>query len=923
MLKFLNKILGDQNEKEVQRIQEKVEQINTAETKLQSFSDGELKVKTDEFKKRIEKGESPDDLLVEAFAVVKNACRRLIGQKFTLGKEEVEWNMVPYDVQLTGGIVLHEGKIAEMKTGEGKTLVAVLAVYLNALSSKGVHVITVNDYLASRDAEWMGNVYNFLGLTVGTIVHGLSNEERKTAYESDITYGTNNEFGFDYLRSNMATKKEDIVQRDLHYAIVDEVDSILIDESRTPLIISAPAEESTAKYQQYSLMVENLKEDKHYNIDEKRKTAILTEEGVHKMEQLLKIDNIYTEKGFLEVHHIEQALRAQTVYKKDVDYMVKDGEVIIVDEFTGRLMPGRRYSEGLHQAIEAKESVEVKRQSRTLATVTFQNYFRLYDKLSGMTGTALTEAEEFAKTYELDVIAIPTNQPVVREDKPDFVYKNERGKYEAIAKGVQEKYQKGQPVLLGTISIEKSEVLSQILKRNKIPHEVLNAKHHEKEAAIISAAGQKGAVTIATNMAGRGTDIKLGEGVKNLGGLAIIGSERHESRRIDNQLRGRAGRQGDPGETQFFVSLEDSLMRLFGSEKLQKMMEWAKIPDDMPIENRMISGAIESAQKKVEGHHFDIRKHLLEYDDVMNKHREIIYARRRNVLFHEDLSEEIQSMLEEEVQITVLNNTLGKPHEWNLQEIEETIFAVYHDESAQLKVADLEKFGDPEEVVAAVLTFLKTSYTKREKSLPDPKMMRELEKAVYLRTIDTLWMEHIDAMTYLRQNVSLRAYGQRDPLMEYKDESYRMLETLLAKIRSGTIQTLFKVQLEVQEQPKVVQVMPKVITTNEEEIEENITEEFGTESQEKESKPEPVSVETSKEPRKKESVEKTDSSDAKITVIKSDASLPQENLQYSGGGETQTIKAGGTIRNIGKVGRNEPCSCGSGKKYKKCHGKSV
>ncbi|MBI5414175.1 preprotein translocase subunit SecA [Candidatus Peregrinibacteria bacterium] len=867
MLKFLNKILGDPNEKEVKRLFPLVERIQKEEEKLKNLSEDEFKSKTEEFKTRLQKGETIDDLLVEAFAVVKNACKRLQGQKFSLGSGEITWEMVPYDVQLIGGIVLHQGKISEMKTGEGKTLVAVLPVYLNALLGKGVHVVTVNDYLAKRDAAWMGILYSYLGLSVGTIVHGISREERKAAYAADITYGTNNEFGFDYLRDNMATRNEDIVQRlELHYAIVDEVDSILIDEARTPLIISSPAEESTEKYRQYAFLVHQLQENEHYSIDEKMKTAVLTEEGVQKMEELLGVANIYTEKGFVEVHHIEQSLRAHTVYKRDVDYVVNEGEVVIVDEFTGRLMPGRRYSEGLHQAIEAKENVEVKRESKTLATITFQNYFRLYKKLAGMTGTAYTEAEEFSRIYKLEVVVIPTNMPVVRKDLPDMIYKNEHGKFMAITEKVKEKYKNGQPVLIGTISIEKSEILSKMLEQEKIPHTVLNAKHHEKESMIVAKAGQKGSVTIATNMAGRGTDIKLGEGVSELGGLTILGSERHEARRIDNQLRGRSGRQGDPGESQFFISLGDSLMRLFGSEKLQKVMEWANIPDDMPIENKFVSNAIESAQKKVEGHHFDIRKHVVEYDDVMSKHREIIYSRRRKVLFNEDLRGEILEMIREEVNILVENHTSGRSHEeWSLKEIVESVHALYHREERHVRLEDIEKFILADELKAFLYEFLLSVYSEREKSLPNAEIMRDVERSIYLRSIDTLWMEHIDAMSYLRQNVALRGYGQRDPLMEYKAEAFRMFQELLAKIRSGTVITLFKINIEVRDKPVIAPETPKIedLETNEDQIEGNIT---GTPS------------------------------------------------------GSKTIKAGGTIRNVESVGRNDPCPCGSGKKYKKCHG---
>ena len=567
--KVIDFFLGDFNEKQIKKAQPLVDQINQKEQEYQNLSDEELKAKTEEFKQRIADGEFLDNLLVEAFATVKNACRRMVGQTVKLGKEEKKWDMIPYDCQLLGGIFLHQGRIAEMKTGEGKTLVAALPLYLNALTGKGAHLVTVNDYLAKRDAEWIGVLYNYLGLTVGTVVHGMEPHERQEAYGCDITYGTNNEFGFDYLRDNMAVRLEDRVQRPLNYAIVDEVDSILIDEARTPLIISAPAEESTQKYYEYSQRISQLKRDDHYVIDEKARTATLTEAGIAKMEQILGVENIYTDRGFEEVHHIEQALKAKAIFEKDKDYLVKDDEVIIVDEFTGRLMPGRRYSDGLHQAIEAKENVEVKRESKTLATITFQNYFRLYNKLAGMTGTAKTEEEEFYKIYNLETIVIPTNKPISRQDHSDYVFKSVQGKWKATAEAIKNYHEKGQPVLVGTVSVETSEMLSKMLKLQNIPHEVLNAKHHEREAEIVSLAGQKGAVTIATNMAGRGTDIKLGDDVKDLGGLAILGTERHDSRRIDNQLRGRSGRQGDPGESRFYVSMDDSLMRLFGSDKIK------------------------------------------------------------------------------------------------------------------------------------------------------------------------------------------------------------------------------------------------------------------------------------------------------------------------------------------------------------------
>src|SRR3989338_7253587 len=628
----INRFLGDPAQKELKKYLPIMEEVKAMHGKMGNLTLADLPKKTEEYKARIASGESVDDLLPEAFALGKRACELLVGKKTVIGKAAMEWNMVPFDVQILGGIVLHKGNIAEMKTGEGKTLVCTLPVYLNALAGKGVHVVTVNDYLAKRDAEWMGHLYEALGLYTGIVVHEKSSAERKASYGSDVTYGTNNEFGFDYLRDNMSPALETQVQRGLHYAIVDEVDSILIDEARTPLIISQPAAESTEKYRQYSALVRQLEREKHFTVDEKQRVAVLTEEGIKKMEQLLGVENIYTERGFEEVHHIEQALRAHAIYKLDVDYVIREGQIIIVDEFTGRLMPGRRYGHGLHQAIEAKEAVEAQRESRTLATITFQNYFRLYEKLAGMTGTAKTEEEEFEQIYRLRTFVIPTHRPMVRQDVSDAIYRTASAKFKAVAKIAAEKYAKGQPVLVGTTSIEKSEAMSALLSKEKIPHEVLNAKQHEREAEIIARAGAKGSVTIATNMAGRGTDIKLGEGVKDLGGLVILGTERHEARRIDNQLRGRSGRQGDPGESQFFVSMEDDLMRLFGGDRLKGMMEKLNVPDDVPLENAIVSRAIENAQKKVEGHNFDTRKHVVQYDDVMNKHREIIYKRRQKIL---------------------------------------------------------------------------------------------------------------------------------------------------------------------------------------------------------------------------------------------------------------------------------------------------
>ena len=888
--KLMKKIIGDPNEKEIKKLWPLVEKINQIEAEYQkTLKDEDVPKKTEEFKKRLQDGEKLDALLPEAFALVKNACRRQVGKKWDVRGHETEWFMIPYDVQIIGGIILHQGKIAEMKTGEGKTLVCTMPFYLNALVGKGAFLVTVNDYLAQRDAEWMGGIYKFLGLKIGIINHGQSPEEKKAAYDADITYGTNNEYGFDYLRDNMSTNLEHRVQRNLYYAIVDEVDSILIDEARTPLIISAPAEESTSKYGKYSQLVQNLKENEDYNIDEKVKTAVLTEAGIAKMEKLMGVENIYSEGGFQEVHHLEQALRANAVYKRDIDYVVKENEVIIVDEFTGRLMPGRRYSDGLHQAIEAKENVEVRRESRTLATVSFQNYFRLFDKLGGMTGTAATEAEEFYKIYKLDTIIIPTNEPCIRKDHQDSVYKNEKGKFKAVVSRVKEFHKKGQPVLIGTISIEKSEILSQLLKMNGIPHHVLNAKNHEKEAEIVTKAGQKGAVTIATNMAGRGTDIKLEAGVTDVGGLFILGTERHESRRIDNQLRGRSGRQGDAGESQFFVSMEDELMRLFGSDRAQKMMDAFKIPDDMPIENTLITRSIESAQKKVEGHNFDIRKHLVEYDDVMNKHREIIYSRRRKVLESENIKNDILLSIEKEVEAIVLNHTANRDlKEWNYKEIFETLNAIHRDPITPINQTEIENITDQEKLIDKLKNFLWSEYEAREKSLPEPDILRQIERGVSLRVVDTLWMEHIDNMTSLRENVALQGYGQRDPLIIYKQEAFEMINKLLSGIQTNVINTLFKVDVQQEvAQRMMFQATPKQMQTNEDDIEEVLSGDHSIVGQPKRR------VATAANPV--------------VVKVKADGT--------SGGTDAASAPP------VPKVGRNEPCPCGSKKKYKKCCGR--
>ncbi|MFA6521501.1 MAG: preprotein translocase subunit SecA, partial [Candidatus Gracilibacteria bacterium] len=825
--KLIHTIFGDPNEKEIKKLWPIVKKINEIEKKYQeTLKDEYFPAKTQEFKQRLLNGETLDDLLPEAFALVKNACRRLVGKKWPVRNRDVTWEMVPYDVQLMGGIVLHQGKISEMKTGEGKTLVCTMPIYLNALAGKGVFLVTVNDYLAQRDSEWMGGLYKFLGMSVGVILHGQSHEQKREAYNCDITYGTNNEFGFDYLRDNMATEVDQIVQRALNYAIVDEVDSILIDEARTPLIISTPAEESTEKYFKYSRLIPQLKDKEDYEIDEKMRSATLTEAGIAKMEKLLGMDNIYTDGGFSEVHHIEQALKAHTLFKLDTDYVVKDNEVIIVDEFTGRLMPGRRYSDGLHQAIEAKENVEVQRESRTLATVSFQNYFRLFTKLAGMTGTALTEAEEFLRIYKLDTLVIPTNSKMVRDDRPDAVYKNQRGKFIAAMNMVKEIHKTGQPVLIGTVSIEKSEMLSKLLAANGINHTVLNAKFHEKEAEIVANAGQKGVVTIATNMAGRGTDIKLGEGVKELGGLVILGTERHESRRIDNQLRGRSGRQGDNGMSQFLVSLDDELMRLFGGDRVQRMMEFLKVPDDMPIENRMISNSIESAQKKVEGRNFEIRKHLVEYDDVMNKQREIIYSRRRKMLFSTDIKNDILLLIEGEAEAIVLNHTGGRnKDEWDTAKIVEAVKTLHKDQKKPLGVADIQHFGDEERLIDYIKHYLWDEYAEKEKQVPDysevkgSEVLRNFERAIYLHALDALWMEHIDSMSHLREGVAMRGYAQKDPLIEYKQEGYKMFMDLVASIRSNTVNALFKAQIEKPQQAAPRRKTPVNLITNEDQIE--------------------------------------------------------------------------------------------------------
>lgn len=780
--KFFDRLFNGSNEKEIKKIRKIVEQqINPLEDGLKKLSDSSLANKTNEFKARLAKGETLNDILPEAFAVIREASRRVLGMRH-------------FDTQLIGGIILHRGNIAEMCTGEGKTLVATAPVYLNALEGKGVHVITVNDYLAKRDSEWMGQVYKFLGLSVGLIVHDLDFNQRKIAYNSDITYGTNNEFGFDYLRDNMVTSLDQMVQRPLHYCLIDEVDSILIDEARTPLIISGPGQKSTDAYYTVAKLVPQLKKEEDYTIDEKQKTVAPTEAGVAKMEKLLHVKNLYDAEN-LELNHLfVQALRAQTMMTRDKDYVVKDGEVVIVDEFTGRLMYGRRYSDGLHQAIEAKEGLEVQRESQTLATITFQNYFRMYDKLAGMTGTAKTEEQEFIKIYGLPVLQVPTNKPIQRKDLPDVIFKNKRGKYKAVVREVERRHATGQPMLIGTTSIEQSEELSHMLDQANIPHSVLNAKYHEREAAIVALAGQKGAVTIATNMAGRGTDISLGEGVAELGGLAIIGTERHESRRIDNQLRGRAGRQGDPGSSQFFLSLEDDLLRIFGGDNIKSFMEKMGLEEDEPINSRMVSNAIQKAQKRVEARNFDIRKYVLEYDDVMNQQRKVVYDQRRKILEGEDMKDQILSMVDNIIEKGMETYADPKlyPEEWDfagLLKYAEKYFLAPGD----LKLEEIEDMSR-EEVEDKLKTMAHETYNAREESIGSP-MMRELEKAVMLKVVDSKWMEHLDDMDMLKEGISLRSYGQRNPIVEYKVEAFDIFEEMQQAMMETIILYLYHIQI--------------------------------------------------------------------------------------------------------------------------------
>ena len=797
-MSFLSKIFGDPNEREIKKDRFIVDKINSLEESIKALTDKQLSAKTDEFRQRLTKKETLDDILPEAFAVVREASKRKLGQRH-------------FDVQLIGGIVLHEGKIAEMRTGEGKTLVATLALYLNALDGKGAHLVTVNDYLARLGVGWMGQIYHHLGMSSavilpqGSFIYDPSysdeshHDERlrhlrpipkQEAYAADITYGTNNEFGFDYLRDNMVGDLSDCAQRKLNFAIVDEVDSILIDEARTPLIISQPAGKSTERYQIFAGLARKLKREKDYTVDEKQKAVSITPAGISSIEKSLSVENVYAAENIEDVHHIEQSLKAEALFTKDKDYVVSEGEIIIIDEFTGRMLAGRRYSEGLHQAIEAKEGVIVQAESQTLATITFQNYFRLYNKLAGMTGTAQTEAEEFAKIYKLEVTRIPTHRPMVRKDLKDRIYKSEQAKFNAVVEEVRLRIGQGQPVLLGTASIEKNEIMSALLTKAGLSHETLNAKNNEREAEIVAMAGQKSAVTLATNIAGRGTDIVLGEGVKEVGGLHVIGTERHESRRIDNQLRGRAGRQGDPGSSQFFVSVEDDLMRIFGGDRIGSLMSSLNIPDDVPIENQVISRSLETAQKRVEGHNFDIRKHLVEYDDVMNSQREVIYAKRRKYLEGKDLRLDIERMFNDEIALVVASNTDTKNGAVELPKLQEAVSGIIELPKGW---ADEISTKVPELITKDIMSKVGIALDNREKSLGD--VVGVVYKMVCLKTVDSAWLQHLENMDHLRDGIGLRGYGQRDPLVEYKSEAFGMFTRLQSSISSEIVNTILKVDV--------------------------------------------------------------------------------------------------------------------------------
>ena len=878
MLGFIKRFLGDNNDKEIARYRKVVEKINALEPQMQALTDDKLTGYTNKFRERLANGETLDDILPEAFAVVREGSRRVLGMRH-------------FDVQLIGGMCLHEGKIAEMRTGEGKTLVATLPVYLNALTGEGVHMVTVNDYLARRDSEDMGRLYRYLGLTVGLVVHDMDFPERKFAYSRDVTFGTNNEFGFDYLRDNMVIYPEQMVQRKLHYAIVDEVDSILIDEARTPLIISGPGAKSTDMYAVMAKAVAGLKEGIDYTVDEKQKTVAPVDNTIPKVERILGINNLYAPENIELSHCFTAALRAKALMKRDRDYVVRNGEIIIVDEFTGRLMEGRRYSDGLHQAIEAKEGVKIQRESQTLATITFQNYFRMYDKLGGMTGTAKTEEDEFLKIYNLPVIVVPTNKPVIRKDYPDLIFKTKRAKYKAVGRAVTSLHAKGQPVLIGTTSITQSEELSAILKKNGIPHNVLNAKFHEKEAEIIAGAGQKGAVTIATNMAGRGTDIKLGEGVPELGGLFIIGTERHESRRIDNQLRGRAGRQGDPGASRFYLSLEDDLLRLFASDRISGIMDKLGMDEDEPIEHKLITNSIEHAQKKVEARNFDIRKHVLEYDDVMNQQREVMYGERRKILFGENLRENIMGMVKHIIRAEMdqYANAQLYPEEWQLDGLIEDAEKIYAPQG-RLKKEELAAMSR-DELQECLEKLAEEGYHNRE-LLFGEENMRELEKVVMLRVVDKKWMEHLDHMDMLRDGINLRAYGQRNPLVEYKIEALDMFEEMEADIQDQIASLMYHVSIITPEQQQEAAAKQAA-------------------AQQPDAQEAPASEQ---DKAKMEAI---------IKKQKSQLQDHLQNAQASHGDEVSAaeVKKKPVTKDGKKVGRNDPCPCGSGKKYKNCCGK--
>ncbi len=838
-LNFFTKLFGSNNERIIKKMHPLVELINELEPKMQKLNDTDFPEKTNELKQKVTDGASLNDILPEAFALVREASLRSLGMRH-------------YDVQLIGGIVLHNGSIAEMKTGEGKTIVAPLAAYLNSLTGKGVHIITVNDYLANRDSEWMGKLFSFLGLTVGVILHDMSDQERKDAYNADITYGTNNEFGFDYLRDNMKFEKEDLCQGHLNFAIVDEVDSILIDEARTPLIISGPTNDSTGLYLQIDTILPSFKKEEHFTIDEEAKSVMLTEKGIAHGEKLLNVENLYDPNNIETLHHLNQALKAHKLFKKDVDYVVKNNEVIIVDEFTGRLMAGRRYSEGLHQALEAKENVKIENENQTLASVTFQNYFRMYEKLSGMTGTAETEASEFQKIYNLDVIVVPTNLPMIRQDMPDVIYKTKKEKFDAVIKDIIKLSKKGQPVLVGTISIDVSENLSKKLKKKGVKHSVLNAKHHKSEAEIVANAGQKGVVTISTNMAGRGTDIVLGKGVKELGGLHILGTSRHESRRIDNQLRGRSGRQGDEGSSKFYLSLEDELLRIFGGERIHAIMDKMGIGEGEPIEHKLISKAIENAQAKVEGQNFEIRKHLLDYDDVMNQQRDAIYSQRKKALHGQDLKEYIIDMIEELADSIASEFEQPKTavKQWDTKGLSDRILNQFNFEIDLDNIS--EDKDDKEQLIDLIITRAKKIYSEKE-ALIGSDEFRHLERFIMLQTVDSLWKDHLLSMDHLKEGIGLRSYGQQNPLIIYKREGFAMFEDLIFRIKEETLQILFKIQ----------------ITTN----------------------------------------------DFNANIQK-----PQNNQLSFSHSDGSTINKPVKNKNA-KIGRNDPCSCGSGKKYKKCCGK--